>query len=374
VAGGFKPAVKLLRHPSTGQLLIVLSGEPGGLYLFRQEGKEWRRFTLEEGIVVPFLDAVVDANGAVHVAYIEGIGKDLRYLLWQDESFIFRPQVVDLGYEEGQAIPGGDLDKKVSLDLNLNNEPVIGYYDASAGFLRVARYQGSSNQWVWQAVGEAVTGEVLRPDANGQATTRRPFFAIPSQVRLYKNFSPLPATAYQLLGRQSIGILNYDSGAEYELDSIAPFGNSFNYGQWSSLKVRRDGAYEVSFYDFARGLLGFATNLNPDSNLWSFEIVDAGGTVGDMNALAYAPLFRGNVQIGVYPVVAYYDGSNANLNFAYRYKGSWSLTSLDTIGFAGLFPSIGVSEDAWVVVAYLVTDPLTLVSTLRIVRFIPVQP
>lgn len=375
VGAGFAPSFRLLRHPNTGELLLVVAGDQGGLYLYRQEGREWRQFILEEGIQVLFLDAVLDVNGGVHVAYVEAINKDLRYLLWQDEALIFRPVLVDTGYEEGQAIPGGQIDKKVSLDLNLNNEPIISYYDASSGFLRLARFQGGTNSWNIRAVGEAVTQEVLRPDANGEVTTRRPFFAIPSQVKVYKNFSPLPPTGFVLLGRQSLRILNYDPRAEYEMDYIAPAADSQNYGQWSSLKVRPDGAVEISYYDFFRGFLGFATNLNPEGgDAWSFSVVDSGGMVGDMNTLAYAPLLRQGVQIGVYPVVAYYDGSNANLNFAYRYKGQWNVTLLDSLGFAGLFPSLAVSEDGWVVVAYLVTDPITLITSLRVLRFVPFEP
>lgn len=374
VGSGYRDSFKLLRHPATGQLHLVAAGELGGIYLLRQEGGEWKRFSLEEGIQVPFLDAAFDDRGGVHVAYIEGVNKDLRYLLWQDEAFILPVTTVDPGFEEGQAIPGGQLDKKVSLDLNLNNEPVVSYYDASGGFLRIARFQSATNQWVIRAVAGAVTGEVLRPDANGQATTRLPYIAIPSMVRVYKNFNPLPPTSYTLLTNRSLGIRGYDPNAEYEMDYLSPF--SQNYGQWSSLKVRPDGAVEISYYDFALGLLGFVTNLNPEGgDEWIQELVDSGGTVGDMNALAYAPLFRqGGVQIGVYPVVAYYDGSNANLNFAYRYKGKWEVALVDALNWAGFTPSVAASEDGWVVVAYLVVDPVTLVSTLRIVRFVPIAP
>lgn len=370
------PYTSLGRHPFLDRIYVAYFKREGGLYLAVRDGGAWSTRPLDEGGEIGrFNSMVVDVNGGVHIAYIDGANQDLRYLLWLDGSFLQPPTVVDTGLETGQVIAGGAVGFATSIDLSLSQEPSISYFDKTNGQLRLARYSSVTQEWAITAIGRYRERVVVFPDSAGVANLPGGgrMIARPAQIELYEDLEPVPRGRWRLLSASQVEIDSVRSGAEYAISYSEPWGP--NYGSWSSLRIGTAGTW-VSFYDMARGDLLVAFNEAPSANpRWTFEVVDSFGAVGDFNAMAIMPLIDANgIQRGEIPVVTYFDQSNGDLKLAYRHRGRWFDATLDSPGITGLNPAIAVSSEGWVVIAYHDFDFTTGQARLKLLRTIPVRP
>jgi len=371
---------QLLLDPQTETFFVVAHQDPtlggGGLYLLTKEGNQFRPTLLDPApLAGRFMEAKIDPEGGIHIAYGEDGDTVLKYILYKRGSILLGPVVVDTGVEQDMAFPGGNITSRVSIDLNNNLEPSISYYDSAGQILKVARYQSRIGTWQIEVIGNLKENEILRPSPDGTASTSQEMIAMKSQITLYKDLSPLPSTGYELISPRSLKIAFYDPSAEYSIDYLTRY--STDYGSYSTIRYQPDlGIEGVLFYDQARGDLIFATNPNPGSSKkWNFEPVDTLGNVGSFHDLRYFPLFtKEGVQKGYIPVVAYFDESNGDLLLAYRFQKKWFTSTIDRSGWSGYFPSLAISEDGYAVVAYNRVDPRDLSVTLRIIRTIPIRP
>ena len=106
-------------------------------------------------------------------------------------------------------------------------------------------------------------------------------------------------------------------------------------GESSSMKVDRQGHPHIAYYDGLNGNLKYAYH---DGTSWTIQVAD--GSLDDVGAfcsLALDALDR--------PHIAYYDDTNGRLLYATRVGTTWTREIADTSSFdSGWFPSIAIDR------------------------------
>lgn len=350
----------------TASLTIWTEGSGGG----------WTQHVIDQSEDnARFLDAEIDANGAVHVMYVGGGNRDLRYVVWQDGVLLTQPRqfvVVDTGVEGSDIDPGGTIDSAVSLVLTAAGEPIVAYHDGGRGQLRVATRDATTFEWSTRVVGYAVKLAVLAVGSDGTAQIADRIVPRKSQLTLYKNAEPLDDSAYTILSDSSIRVETPEAGVEYQLDYITPI--STDYGNWSDMELAQSGAVGLALYDRRGGRLLYAANSDVASGAdWSIELVDESGIVGSSHDLVLLPLLENGVQRGEMPVIVYHDVGNSDLLMTFRKGATWERKQLATVGLTGLEPSAVKTDSGWVVVAYHEVRPQTYTANLQLLRALPVR-
>src|SRR3990170_3698168 len=92
--------------------------------------------------------------------------------------------------------------------------------------------------------------------------------------------------------------------------AISAIDKGENMGPFTSLFVDHKGASHISYHDYPRHHLKYATN---DSGKWATEIVDSNGEVGEGTSISVDR--EGAVHI------AYFDRRNGALKYAHRPAG-----------------------------------------------------
>jgi prepilin-type N-terminal cleavage/methylation domain-containing protein len=216
-----------------------------------------------------------------------------------------------------------------SMALGANSMPVISYNYVSGQDLRVVRCSNSAC-----SSGNTITNIDLT-GSTGQYTS----IAIGSDS--------LPITSYY--GRGKLNIIKCG-------DSTCSLGNeltvgdtSSNVGQYSSIKVPPDGLPVVSYYDSGtRDLKILKCGNSSCSSGNTITVVDSAGSTGQYTSIA--------IGSDGFPVVAYYDSTNADLKILKCGNSSCSsgniITVVDAAGNVGQHTSIAVPPDGLPVVAY----------------------
>lgn len=120
-----------------------------------------------------------------------------------------------------------------------------------------------------------------------------------------------------------------------------------------ALAVDALGFVHISFREYINNDLIYATNR---SGLWTTEIVDSSGSVGEYSSIAVDA--SQNVHI------SYYDYTNRSLKYATNTPGFWSKHIIDDTGYSDFESSIAIDGENYVHIAHLQAGDLLYTNNL----------
>ena len=202
----------------------------------------------------------------------------------------------------------------IALDLDVNAEPHVVFYDNFAADIKYARFVNGS--WQLQSL-----------DTADKWAETYPFVLGPGDQ---------PHLSYSSM----------DYGLKY---------TTFVEGNWYSQKVDTGGIFislaldtngipHLAYHDSGEKQLKYAT-IGPDG--WQVEVVDNSEDVGKYSSIA--------VDAQGYVHISYYDQTNASLKYAVGTGGQWQTTFIEQSqpeGNLGMHTSLALTSSGYPVVAY----------------------
>ncbi len=216
-------------------LALDASGEPHITYYDAKDRDLKYAYKTQQGWVINTVDDLniggygeysslkLDVAGNPHFCYITHVLNDeLRYGFVTTQGFVL--QTVDSGQSILPTTGTGNIDMTTSLQLLPNGSPVISYYDASNGILKMAQYDSATQTWNDQVV------------ADGS-----------------------------------------------ELPSPGNLPPSRDVGMYNSLVLDGDNNPHISYYDADYGTLRYAYF---NGVIWTYQYIDPKGFTGAYNSIA----------------------------------------------------------------------------------------
>ncbi len=305
--------------------VLMYNGLLGSLELAsRTSAPQWLGDTVVASRLSPEnkISLKVDSANHYHIAYYDPLNKDLIYGYHNG-----------LGWTFTKVDETGDVGQNPSLSLS-NDKPLISYYDASNGALKLATYDGSL--WSIETVDNrsATTGHYssLKVTASGIYISYDD-----SSSGLWMAYSPISTPHSWVLenvdGTSGAGQFNsidvnaagypqiayYDAGSQSlkvaaAANNSSPFGFSStiidsgdDVGKYCSLAIDSANQVHISYYNASKGDLKYA---NFDGGAWTNQIVDQGGDVGLWSEILVEP--SSNI-----PHILYYDATRQEWKYTY---------------------------------------------------------
>ena len=248
----------------------------------------------------------------------------------------------------------------------LDNQPYISYYDAVNGNLMLASPVasggncGTNNRWWCRVVDGDGVGD--HSDADVGKYSSIAFWKSTSGLVSWK----LGITYYDVTNNALKYAVYHKFGlnpASWDIVTIiSSAGSSISGdGTYTSLKYNSGGDPQIAYHAWrftiggTVGYLKYAQSLTSGGNCgedtaagkWQCDTVDSGGT-GSSSFGLYASL---DVDYGDGLFIAYYDGKNGNLKYAY-YAGigtcsnGWECSTIDSTGDVGQFASLRAKQSS----------------------------
>jgi len=214
----------------------------------------------------------------------------------------------------------GNVGPYTSVAVAAGNVPVVSYYDQTNGDLKVVRCNDAN----------CATSSTATPDSGGDVGRY-------NSLRL--DGSGNPVISYYDATNHRLKVLHCGSPACTVNNTITLPDSGADIGQFSSLVLDASGNPVVSYYDATNHRLKLLHCGNPTCTQNNTAmVVDAGGDVGQFSSVALDPSGR--------PVISYYDATNGDLKVAHCVDASCSggafAVAVDTIGNVGQFTSAAV--------------------------------
>jgi len=244
------------------------------------------------GRVGPHTAITLDGAGNPVVSYYDAVNGDLKVLHCVNDQcgggVSFAPTCPVTNNCIATVDTAGNVGQYNSLRLDSRGWPVVSYYDATNGDLKVLRcgdpYCGSGNI-------------IATPDSAGN---------VGQYTSLALDASDRPVVSYYDVTNGHLKVLHCVtvdcSGSGH---SIATPDTSGNVGQYTSLVLDGAGNPVVSYYDVANGDLKVLRCGDP--NCSAGNVVVAADTIGNVGRYTAVALSGGN------PVVGYYDVTNGDV-------------------------------------------------------------
>lgn len=266
----------------------------------------------------PFVYQTVDSNGTVGlhtsieidvqgnpcISYWDAANGDLKYASRRGATWTI--QTVDAT---------GVTGVYSSLALDALGNPRISYYDDTTDDLRLATKQGS----VW------FRETVDAPGIVGEYSS----LAIDAQDN--------PRIAYRDATNFDLRYASKLAGA-WSRESASTTGS---VGQYSSIVLDNAGNPHISHYDNTNFDLVYSVKRG---GVWVSEIADPGGSVGQFSSIA--------LDAQENPHIAYYDFGGFDLEYAKKIDGAWFRETVDSVGSVGSYASLSLDGDGNPMIAY----------------------
>lgn len=233
---------------------------------------------------------------------------------------------------------GGTAAHSTSIAIGADGLPVISYLDVTD--LEVAKCNDPAC-----AGGDETVSTVDVGSAGGAGRTS-----------IAVGADGLPAIAYFRASSQDLMLAKCNdpacAGGDETLSTVDGAGST---GLYASLAVGADGLPVISYFDNTGGDLEIAKCNDPACSGAdeSLSTVDSVGTVGHFTSIA--------IGADGLPVISYFDSTNSDLRVAKCNDlacagGDEALSTVDSLGLAGNFSSIGLGSDGLPVIAYVADE------------------
>ena len=246
------------------------------------------------------------------------------------------PSCTDHNESSGFVDGPGSVGRHNALAIGTNGNPVVSYYDATNGNLKVARCNDPS------CVGSNETVSTVDPNAAdvGQHTS----------IAIGTNGNPVVSYYDATNGNLKVARCN-DKACAGGNERISTIDSIGDVGQYSSLAIGTNGNPIIGYYDATNGNLKVA-RCNEPACTGGNETRNAIDRTGDVGAFTSVV-----IGLGGSPLVAYYDATNDNLKLARCNdpacaRSNERLAAIDTAGDVGQGASLAVGLDGLPVVAY----------------------
>jgi len=225
---------------------------------------------------------VLDSTGCAHIAYHTDDSGYLKYARYTGSSWQVETvdNTVGLGYWGGYS---------VSLALDAQQRPHIVYHDGDQNDLKYARYNGTA--WSIEKVdSDSIVSSSMALDSNG-----RPHISYKSDSDMVLKYA-------------------YFDGTDWQIETV---DSAYNVGVWSSLALDSGERLHISYYDANNRDLKYAYY---DGATWHIETVDSAGEVGSNTSLAFDSLDR--------PHISYHQPSGVDLKYAHFDGSNWQIETV----------------------------------------------
>ena len=285
--------------------------------------------------------AIDPVNNTTYVSYYDSTHNDLRMAKYVGSGGNCGPNN-DWSCETVDS--AGDVGKYSSIAVDpTDNYPIIAYYDASNGALKLAI--GSGVGWIFKTIHDPLIGSAgwyasLKLDSTGK-----------THIAYYINNFPAGSLWYV---KHVGGGAGNCGGNDYQCDSIDS-GNQM--GKYASLALDGSDRPRIAYYDGGNNALMYAYQYGG-----SWTISDILPTNSGKYASLYVDVDNGNI-----PHIAHYDSSNGKLGYAV-YVGSggncgfdsgsttflWQCDEIDSVGTSTHPKGVSLAVDAagYPIIAY----------------------
>jgi hypothetical protein len=285
--------------------------------------------SIPSGDTGQYTSITIGADGLPIISFYDVTNKDLRVAHCERADCSGAPTVTTV-----DSI--GDVGRYSSIAIGVDGLPVISYYDATNGDLKVAHCENA-----------ACTG----------AATVTTVDNTPGSVGQYSSIAVgvdgMPIVSYYAQG--AIGnVLKVAHCSNVACTSVPVSSTvdatSVNVGQYTSIAIGPNSLAAISYYDALNGDLKLAICSNFACSTSSLHVIDSTNDVGRYSSLAF-----GNDGL---PVISYYDATNQDLRVAHCGDQSCAAVTTGTLygfGNAGQYTSITIGADGLPVISFYVS-------------------
>jgi hypothetical protein len=227
--------------------------------------------------------------------------------------------------------PGGFAGLYTSMTIGTDGLPVLSYYDATNGDLKVAKCGNRAC-----SAGNTIT----TVDSSGQVGT---------YTSIMIGTDGVPLISYYDVTNGNLKVLKCSTASCSGSNVITTVDSAGDAGTYSSLTIGFDSLPFISYYDVSNGNLKAVKCGDPFcASANTVTVLDSTGDVGLHTSVA--------VGTDGLPVMSYYDATGANLKALKCGNPSCSsgntITALDSTGDVGLYTSITIGPDSFPLISY----------------------
>ena len=228
---------------------------------------------------------------------------------------------------------GSDVGQYNSITIGADNLPVISFYDALNGNLKVTYCNNTSCSSGATTTTVDVAGDVGRWTSIAIGSDNLPVISYHKSV---------PDFDLKVVHCGDI-----DCAEGTNSNTISTVDSAGNVGRWTSIAIGSDNLPVISYYDFNNQNLKVAHCNDINCFGGSLFTLDDHGNVGQHTSIA--------IDNGGTPVISYFDGDTRDLKVAHCQNIHCSTaitTTLDTVGFIGEDTSIAIGADNNPIISY----------------------
>jgi hypothetical protein len=300
-------------------LHVTYAGPPVGVRYARGAGGAWQLETV--GSAGWYTSLALDPAGQPRMAYFDTTGRSLAYGRRDATGWSLHAvdRLADAGSFNSLAVS--------TAALGAAGEPVVAYYEAGHGDLRVARQSGS--QWQVETVdGAAAAGGGVGPADVGMYASLACNPAGPCWISYYDATNgDLKAARQDPAGWVSETV---DSGG---IDGIA------DVGRYTALALAAGGVW-ISYYDATHGDLKLARR--DAAGGWQLATVDSAAGAGGGGVDSDVGRYTAIALDGDGAWISYYDATGGDLKAAHWQDGKWLIETVDSAGDVGAYTSLAL--------------------------------
>lgn len=355
------------------------------LYYARYTGSTWITETADESPATgAFASLALDAAFNPHISYQDGMTSDLKYAhktgsTWTIETLdtnasagYYTSIAVDAGsypniaygnnqvgalglyyvYADGsgwhyETATSGHAVFDVSLKLDSNDHPFIGYYDNYSQDLMLAYKTGPV--WSIETI-DSSGGDRASLDLDPGGYPHLSYstgsackyaykditgwhFETIAGTAIYSSSIDVDPSGWPHIAWSSGNQLNYsykDTGGWHTV--IVTTGTTQRY-DYISLILTSTGYARITFTDF--GTMNHISAFQTSSG-WNLVTIDVSGDVGRDPSM--------DLDFAGYPHIAHYDQLHSDLKYTYKDGGGWHSLTVDGAGMTGMNPSMDVDS------------------------------
>lgn len=272
-----------------------------------------------------YTSIALDKNGNPVVSYYDQGNANLKVLHCGNSS-------CSTGNTLSSPDVSGNVGQYTSITVDANNQPVVSYYDATKGILKILHCGNAACN---------AGNSIVTPDT----TTSN---GVQSSIKL--NTIGNPIVAYFDFTKHSLKILRCGNGNCTAGNSISTVDAAADVGRYPSLNLDTNGNPAVSYLDLTNGKLKVLRCGN--STCSTGNIITSIGANGIVIGYFSSLMLDSNNR----PVVSYYDSTNGDLNILRCGNSTCTssniIMSVDTIGQVGLYTSLKLDSSSNPIVSY----------------------